>query len=339
MTRISVVIPLYNKERYIRRAIDSVLSQTVKDFELVVVNDGSTDGSSEVVRGISDKRIRFINQENAGVAAARNTGIKNSSCDLIAFLDADDAWEPQFMETILDLRRRFPRAGAYATARKVKRKCGREKHLRFAGIPDAPWSGIIPDYFRSVCLGPPPVCSSSVAIHRAIFDSVGFFPEGERIGGDQDMWLRIAVKYEIAFSNYVGAIYYMDADNRVCNQYKNLYGYALLESANKAIEEGVVSDEHIYYLREFANRRLIRLAENCVLAGMPRFARKHLKACRTRRFLLRKVWWYFWSYMPFGDSIRSCITIVIRKTKQVLRNFKNLIRVFTKRSIGGKIPS
>ena len=90
---ISVVIPLYNKEKQIKRTLQSVLTQTFQDFEIVIVNDGSTDNSTIEVEKIKDSRIRLIHQENAGVSAARNKGIEEAKYELIAFLDADDEWK------------------------------------------------------------------------------------------------------------------------------------------------------------------------------------------------------------------------------------------------------
>jgi len=89
----SVVIPLYNKERSVKNTIESVLNQTFQDFEVIVVNDGSTDNSLEVVKSFNDERIRIINQKNSGVSSARNRGIKEAKYEWIAFLDADDLWE------------------------------------------------------------------------------------------------------------------------------------------------------------------------------------------------------------------------------------------------------
>ncbi len=96
MPLISVVIPLYNKEPYIKRAIDSILAQKIQDYEIIVIDDGSTDKSAEVVKSFPDPRIRLIQQENAGVSAARNRGIEEAKAELIAFLDADDEWTPIF---------------------------------------------------------------------------------------------------------------------------------------------------------------------------------------------------------------------------------------------------
>ena len=96
---ISVVIPLYNKEKQVAHTLQSVLRQTFQDFEIVIVDDGSTDHSVEEVEKVRDTRIRLVHQQNAGVSAARNRGISEAKYDLIAFLDADDEWKPEYLET------------------------------------------------------------------------------------------------------------------------------------------------------------------------------------------------------------------------------------------------
>jgi len=121
MPEVSVVIPLYNKAPYIARALASVITQTCQDFEVIVIDDGSTDGGAEIVRRLDDTRIRVIRQENRGVSAARNRGIESARTDFIAFLDADDEWTPTHLEALLRLRDRYPHAGAYGTAYLIKR--------------------------------------------------------------------------------------------------------------------------------------------------------------------------------------------------------------------------
>ena len=108
MVLVSVVIPLYNKKNYIRRAIRSVMMQTIEDFEIIIIDDGSIDGSGDVVKTFLDSRIRLIRQENQGVSVARNNGVSNSRADFIAFLDADDEWLPRQLEDLLRLRKKYP---------------------------------------------------------------------------------------------------------------------------------------------------------------------------------------------------------------------------------------
>ena len=102
-----------------------MLAQTEQEFEVIVVDDGSTDGGAAIVEHFADPRIRLITQENRGASAARNRGIRESWADLVAFLDADDEWYPAFLETALDLRRRYPGAGLYATPAIYNRTAGR----------------------------------------------------------------------------------------------------------------------------------------------------------------------------------------------------------------------
>ncbi len=112
MPRISVIIPLYNKRKYIARTLDSVFNQTMQDFELIVVNDGSTDGSDGVVREYNDGRLRMVEQANAGPGAARNRGLAEATATHVAFLDADDEWLPTYLERVLDILKRRPECDA-----------------------------------------------------------------------------------------------------------------------------------------------------------------------------------------------------------------------------------
>lgn len=216
MPSVSVVIPLYNKAPYIARAIDSVLAQTVQDFEIVVVDDGSTDNGGEIVASYKDPRIRLIRQENKGVSAARNRGIEEAQTDFLAFLDADDEWGSDHLEVLLRLRRNFPEAGAYATAYVHVHPNGKIIPAKIERIPPSPWEGLFPDYFLSASFGEPPVCSSTVAIPRAVLHKVGFFKVGEKMGEDLDMWGRIGLCYPIAFSWQGVALYCKDSTKRAC---------------------------------------------------------------------------------------------------------------------------
>ena len=214
MITFSVVIPLYNKVEHIKRSIDSVLEQSYSDFEIVVVNDGSTDGSGELVKKYNDKRIKLIEQDNAGVSIARNTGISNSNGLYIAFLDADDFWYPDFLDTIKNLIEKYPKAGAYATAYKVKEKDGKYYNLNFSPLPPYPWEGIIQNYFSCLASGNHSVRTSAICIKRKIFDEIGFFDPCFKIGEDTDMWIRAFLKNKIAFSTKIQAIYYEDTINK-----------------------------------------------------------------------------------------------------------------------------
>jgi len=122
---ISVIIPLYNKQREIGDTLRSVLAQTLQPTEIVVVDDGSTDGSAGAVRAIASPLVKLVTQANAGVCAARNRAIAESTGDLIALLDADDTWEPGFLEEIASMAAEFPGCGIYSTAFNIVSHDGR----------------------------------------------------------------------------------------------------------------------------------------------------------------------------------------------------------------------
>lgn len=195
---ISVVIPLYNKEKYIADTLNSVLSQTYQDFEIIVVDDGSLDNSLQVVKNVIDPRIVVITQFNSGVSVARNVGITNASNDYVAFLDADDSWDHDYLETIIMLIEKYPEAGAFATHYRVleKSKTKKPKLIR-ESLKDS--DCIVKNYFKLVTLGDHPFFTSSICVRKRVFDNVGLFVPGVRLGEDIDMWARIALHEKIAF--------------------------------------------------------------------------------------------------------------------------------------------
>ncbi|WP_152266607.1 glycosyltransferase family 2 protein [Agriterribacter humi] len=204
--KISVVIPLYNKEKSIKNTIRSVVAQTVTDFELLVINDGSTDTSREIVAGIHDSRIRIVDKPNGGISSSRNEGIMLARHDYIAFLDADDHWEPDFLETIKGLITDYPDADCYATGYACKYS---NATLNVFG---ANKRGIIRDFFKQVYKGPV-MHSSSICVKKSTFTKVGYFNTTIRRGEDYDMWARLGRAACIAATPEVKVWYRLDAEN------------------------------------------------------------------------------------------------------------------------------
>lgn len=296
----SVVIPLFNKAPHIKRTLDSILTQTIQDFEIIVVDDGSTDQGPNVVRRIHDKRISLIQQANAGVSAARNSGIREAKADLIAFLDADDEWRPQFLETILRLAREFPDAGAYATASDIYVVNKKMKHSPYRGIPTAPWEGIIPNYFFSARFGEI-ISSSSVAIPKMVFSEIGGFSVGQHFGEDRVMWGKIAFEHSIAFSTDRCAIIHRDATNRAC-QFFYCDQSPFVDFATRAIQNGQVREEMVPYLKEYMAQIQIQVARECLLFGKNRIkARRALETINdTVQFRWKRKIWYFLTLLPIS---------------------------------------
>jgi glycosyltransferase involved in cell wall biosynthesis len=196
---VSVVIPLYNKEKEVSGSLRSVLSQSVTDIEIIVVDDGSVDNGREMVFAFNDPRIRLVVQKNSGVSAARNRGIAEACSDMVAFLDADDQWRPDFLETVLRLSERFPECGVFASGYIYRYSDGYTRSAIIRGLEDASCEGILRDYFRVAAQSDPPLCSSSVAVRKSAITAIGGFPEGITIGEDLLTWARLAVRYEIAY--------------------------------------------------------------------------------------------------------------------------------------------
>ena len=212
MPKISVVIPLWNKEPHIKNTLESVINQTYNDIEILVIDDGSTDKGVDVVRTINDPRIKLIMQKNQGTSAARNRGISEAGSDLIAFLDSDDEWMPTFLETVMRLYNRYPHAGAFATSYKVKMPDSHFEKAKYKHLPKPPWEGILTNYFHAALGSNPVILTSAVMVKKVVFEKVGGFPVGELIE-DLDMWARIAFKYPIVWTSRIEAIYRRDVIN------------------------------------------------------------------------------------------------------------------------------
>ncbi|MDR3406696.1 MAG: glycosyltransferase family A protein [Chthoniobacter sp.] len=187
--QVSVVIPAYNYAHFLPEAIASVLAQTWADFELIIIDDGSTDTTPDVCARYTDPRVRTVRQPNAGLSAARNTGLREARFPFVAFLDADDRWEPCFLASVL---REFHRLGPSFVA--VGTGCSR---MNASGEPLPPprqnflQTGELTT--ASFCLRNRPL-SSSIVIRRDVFDECGHFDTALRSSEDRDMWIRIAAR-------------------------------------------------------------------------------------------------------------------------------------------------
>lgn len=215
--KFSVVIPLYNKAPYIRKALESVLAQTYTDYELIIVDDGSTDGSFTIAKQfIDEKRLevkgaensgaetngyklspinyQLIRQANSGVSAARNNGVALSHGDYIAFLDADDWWDSTYLERMAQLIDDYPGAGLYA-CNYVYYKPGKT-HVAL-NIPTG-YINYPKTYYESDAM---PVWTGAAMIPRKVYDEMGGFPIGIKLGEDFLLWSKIALHYSVAFLN------------------------------------------------------------------------------------------------------------------------------------------
>lgn len=204
---ISVVIPLYNKEKSIASTLRTVLNQTFSDYEIVIVNDGSTDGSVEEIEKVQDDRIRLVHQPNAGVSAARNRGIEEAKGELIAFLDADDEWKPEYLATQYQLSLKYPECSVFACNYEFRDVEGKVtptiiRKLLFTGE-----DGILSNYFEVASCSHPPLWTSAVMVKKQAMQAIGGFPVGVKSGEDLLTWARLSMKGQIAFCKRPLAIY------------------------------------------------------------------------------------------------------------------------------------
>ena len=295
---ISVVIPLYNKEQYIVRALQSIFAQTVNNYEVIVVDDGSTDKGPDIVEEINDPRARLIKQRNGGVSAARNRGIEEAKGDLVAFLDADDEWTPSFLETIINLSKSYPEAGVYATAFKTISPNGEiiapYSKPKIPGLKD----NIFHNFFAAEVNKDLDIHISSVAIHKVIFKRLGGFLVGERLGEDLELYCRICIKYPIAFSYSVCGIYHHDVVNSALQSNIVVNELPFVKTAQTATASITVDTGLVRDLKEYIAKHQLWYVRKQVLGGNCEAARMVLKQCDTTRYYLRKLWWIFWALVP-----------------------------------------
>ena len=235
---ISIVIPLYNKQNSIAATLQSVLAQTYTNYEIIVVDDGSTDDSANVaeatlreckvygvraphestsfVGGPAECRGRVIRKANGGVCSARNRGIQEAKYDCIALLDGDDLWDEHYLEEQVKLVQDFPEAKMWGI-NFAEMSNGELIRKLPTGLPDG-YRGYVENYFQMPGRISDLYCSSSVVIKKEVFDKVGYFDERIKYSEDIDMWYRIIANYPVVFYDRYMAWYLYDAENRTMNR-------------------------------------------------------------------------------------------------------------------------
>lgn len=206
--RFSVIMPLYNKAPYVTKAINSVLSQTCTDFELIIMDDGSTDESftvaQEAIKGYGSCQI--YQQQNAGAGMARNNAVAFSRGDYLCFLDADDWWETTFLERMDGLIDEYPEARIFGTNYYYVKNGRRRVCVTNAETGYINYCQVYAETLQM------PLWTGAVCIPRSVFDEFGGFRTHIKIGEDFDLWIKVALKYKVAFLNEPQSFYYQDSD-------------------------------------------------------------------------------------------------------------------------------
>ncbi|NIP38549.1 MAG: glycosyltransferase [Candidatus Dadabacteria bacterium] len=236
----TVIIPTFNREDFISSAVDSVLGQTFYNFELLIVDDGSTDNTAQMLNEYSDNRIRYFYQENRGISSARNKGIEESKGKYIAFLDSDDRWIPEKLERVSEYINKFPDIKIFHTNevwyRNSKLLNQKKKHKK----PD----GYV--YFHAL-----PLCCvgmSTAVVKKELFDEIGKFDESLAACEDYDLWLRTTYKYEVRLIPDALTIKHGGRPDQLSSQH-SLDKYRIA-SLDKILKSGVLNNEQFEKTRE-----------------------------------------------------------------------------------------
>jgi glycosyltransferase involved in cell wall biosynthesis len=238
MPYFSIVIPVYNKEKFVVKTIESVLSQKFTDYEIIIVNDGSTDQSEAKISVFKDNRIKYYSKKNEGVALARNFGIEKATADYICLLDADDYWHPTFLETMHRYSSELPEQKVFATAIEIETKNKTiQAHYSIPSTSDFEIVNFF-DASQKDCA----LWTSSVCIHKSVFEKVGDFDTKIKHGEDTELWIRIGLQFPIVFIRKILARYVYDdkSISRNSNYYFEQYTfdkYAAEEKKNPVLKK------------------------------------------------------------------------------------------------------
>jgi Glycosyltransferases, probably involved in cell wall biogenesis len=317
----SVVISLYNKASYIAKAIESVFAQTFTDFELIIIDDGSTDNSFEMAYNslmANSSRLtvnyQLPTQPNSGVSTTRNNGVALAKADYVCFLDADDWWAPTFLEEMHKLITEYPDAGIYGTSYfLVKNEKNKVAPIALDNGFEKGYIDYIQVYSRFLCM---PLSTGTVCVKKSVFEEMQGFKPQLKIGEDFDLWLRIALKYKVAFVNKQLAYYNQDVElnNRAV-------GHLYKPEANEV-------DCYSDYEKLFPeNAQLKQLLDNKRVYGLM----KYYMSKEYRDFAKMELDKVDWSKQPKSAVRQYNTPIWMLKLRQLFLNVGSRIKQFLKK--------
>ena len=266
MPKFSVVIAVFNKEKYIADTLKSVLDQTFTDFEVVILNDGSTDNCEAEILKFSDPRIRYFSKENQGASAARNFTIQQAKAEYIALMDADDYWYPFYLEEQNRLINEFPEESVFATATELKRN-GKTFKSNYS-VDTEKKDSVLVVYFEASQLDSI-LLSISTVLKKDVFEEVGWYNPNIKSGEDTDLYVRIGLKYKVVFSPKICATYIL-RKNSLVKAVKNFD-----EKANFELYE--IYEKHNSALKKFLDLNRYSLCIFAKIEGNKEVFQKNLK--------------------------------------------------------------
>ena len=304
MAFFSVIIPLFNKETYIKATLNSVLNQTFSDFEIIIINDGSTDESFEIVKTFNDERIQLIHQENLGLCASRNIGIKKAKGKFVAFLDADDLWMEDFLQTIFNLINLQKSYSVFATNVKL---LPQNKIQNLAASPfNKKHITTISNYFK-LCeniFGP-----SSLVLKKDVFKTSGYFNEAVNYGEEDDFYIRCFTHFDIVYYNLPKTYYRTNIPNQLTAPNANFkrkipnYDFYLKNNNNKDLKKFIdfVHYRLVVLFKMERNYKLVNFYKGKINVSNLRFIQKIKYYLPTNLFYSSKKI-YLWFSKTFIHS-------------------------------------
>lgn len=299
----SIIIPLYNKSAFIGSTLEHVLQQTYPDYEVIIVNDGSTDDSLDRAKQFSDERIRLFSQGNKGVSAARNYGMTEAKGQYFCFLDADDEWLPNYLENLYKTIQKFPNAGMYCS--RYKTKIGKN-HFTECQLTDLSenYEGYVQDFFKNSYVNRVAL-TSAVTIDRQVFLEIGGFDVAISSGQDLDYWIRIVLRYPVAICKSITMIYNYLPDNQSLSKTK--IGKKSLPDLNQF----TIEEKKNPSLKKFLDIYRVEYALHFHIGGDRLRARQYLKNVDTEN--------------------RSCKTDILLATPPAILRVFLLVKRYLKR--------
>lgn len=264
--KFSVIIPLFNKEQYVEKCIKSLSAQTYQDFEILVIDDGSSDSSVRRVQQLGSSKLTLIAQKNSGVSAARNRGIDLAKGDYICFLDADDWYEPAFLQNINELIERFDAASAYCSGYFLRKGAETRRSVEPTGY-DGQEMFLIDDFYDQWSRGAF-FYTSSICVSRALLQVTELrFPRNEQLGEDQDMWFSLVERGSIAYVRQPLSNYAIGTSNSLTHSQKLLDEYPFLSRLKDRVRRGDIGAAQLVSAARVIQRNELERSINNSLYG------------------------------------------------------------------------
>lgn len=286
------------------RAVSSVLEQSFDDFELIIVDDGSTDNSMDKVRLVTDQRVKLLSQVNQGAAAARNAGVDLAAADYVAFLDADDCYHRDFLKKIINLINLNPKAAFYCC--RIQFVDENNQLFSPGDTKKSAFTGEISQFISCFNHDRGLVHPSSMAVNKSAFIDVGGFPQGKQVGEDLQLILSLALNGPVMHDSYCGATIYRNAENRTKDRKLQQVSCHISHFLGSNHWQQTTTKQNISAIQRFCRRSAALHAAGAVL--------------NNQRYL---AWQYSRIVWPFSVSHAFAIGLIACCPKPVLQWLKN----------------